>query len=237
MNWIFDVDGTLTPSRRPMAKEFANWFEHFATHNAVYFVTGSDRSKTVEQIPTPIYNLAQRVYQCNGNSIYEQDRLIYETEWKVPDKVWKHLESWLNRSSWGSLTGKHFDERPGFCNFSVLGRNATPAQRKEYNKWDIDQHERVSIAYEINYYFSDKYNIEAVVAGETGIDIYPKGCDKSQILKDFDPQSILFFGDRTSKGGNDYPLAKALGAKKVYPVDNWRHTWQILRNLTSDSQL
>ena len=43
MKYIFDVDGTLTPSGGRMNNEFANWFEHFATHNAVYLVTGSDR--------------------------------------------------------------------------------------------------------------------------------------------------------------------------------------------------
>lgn len=236
MNWVFDVDGTLTPSRRQMDTEFANWFEHFATHHAVYFVTGSDKSKTLEQIPESIYNLAVRSYQCNGNSVYEQDRLIYQTDWKLPDEVWKHLESRLNRSSWAWLTGYHFDERPGFCNFSVLGRNANMNQRKEYHKWDIDNHERASIAYEINYYFADKYDIEAVVAGETGVDIYPKGCDKSQILKDFDSKEVLFFGDRIYKGGNDYPLAKELGALQVHKVRDWRHTWQILKNLTSDLQ-
>ena len=237
MNYVFDVDGTLTPSRGKMDKGFADWFEHFATHHAVYFVTGSDRSKTLEQIPDSIYNLAVKVYQCNGNSVWEQSNLLYEADWKLPDEVWKHLESRLNRSSWSWLTGYHFDERPGFCNFSVLGRNANSNQRKEYHKWDIDNHERASIAYELNYYFADKYNIEAVVAGETGVDIYPKGSDKSQILKDFDPKTVTFFGDRTYEGGNDYPLAKALGSKHVFPVENWRQTWQILRNLTSGSQL
>ena len=46
MNYVFDVDGTLTPSRGEMDKEFANLMEHFTTHNACYLVTGSDRVKT-----------------------------------------------------------------------------------------------------------------------------------------------------------------------------------------------
>ena len=50
IKYIFDIDGTLTLSRSRMDKAFANWFEHFATHNAVYLVTGSDRPKTLEQI-------------------------------------------------------------------------------------------------------------------------------------------------------------------------------------------
>ena len=50
MNYIFDVDGTLTPSRRAMNVAFTSWFEHFVTHNAVYLVTGSDREKTLEPV-------------------------------------------------------------------------------------------------------------------------------------------------------------------------------------------
>ena len=48
--YIFDVDGTLTASRSKIDPEFAEWFEHFATHDACYLVTGSDRKKTLEQI-------------------------------------------------------------------------------------------------------------------------------------------------------------------------------------------
>ena len=61
--FIFDVDGTLTPSRGSMNTQFKNWFESFATHNAVYYVTGSDQPKTLEQLGSQIYNLAIRAYQ------------------------------------------------------------------------------------------------------------------------------------------------------------------------------
>ena len=40
--FIFDVDGTLTPSRREMDKEFVQFFFEFCTKNDVYLVTGSD---------------------------------------------------------------------------------------------------------------------------------------------------------------------------------------------------
>ena len=33
-NFIFDVDGTLTPSRRSMNTQFSNWFEKFSTENS-----------------------------------------------------------------------------------------------------------------------------------------------------------------------------------------------------------
>ena len=45
MKYIFDVDGTLTPSRQPIMPEFKDWFLDFCKHNEVYIVTGSDYPK------------------------------------------------------------------------------------------------------------------------------------------------------------------------------------------------
>ena len=50
--------------------------------------------------------------------------------------------------------------------------------------------------------------LQADVGGETGIDIFKKGCNKGQILKNFsNPETIKFYGDRTDPAGNDYPIA------------------------------
>ena len=50
MYFIFDVDGTLTPSRGKMDYEFKLWFLNFIKQNPVALVTGSDLQKTVEQL-------------------------------------------------------------------------------------------------------------------------------------------------------------------------------------------
>ena len=49
-NYIFDIDGTLTPSRLPIDKEFKKWFINWCENKNIYFVTGSDKDKTIEQI-------------------------------------------------------------------------------------------------------------------------------------------------------------------------------------------
>jgi phosphomannomutase len=46
MNFVFDVDGTLTPSRGQMDPEFKLWFKLWIRHKPVYLVTGSDYAKT-----------------------------------------------------------------------------------------------------------------------------------------------------------------------------------------------
>ena len=43
--YIFDVDGTLTPSRRPMTEDFEMFFSRWAKENTFYLVSGSDLDK------------------------------------------------------------------------------------------------------------------------------------------------------------------------------------------------
>lgn len=229
--FIFDVDGTLTPSRQKIDKEFANWFEHFATHNAVYLVTGSDRDKTIEQVGQQIYNLAVRVYNCSGSDVYEQDRNVRTSDWTAPKELYDLMHGWLQASKFPARMGQHIEERPGMINFSVVGRGATLAERKMYVKYDTETKERENIAFQINLEFD---NITATVGGETGLDIAPTGADKSQILVDFNHEDhIHFFGDRMDEGGNDYPLKKALWdgyyQQTCYHITDWQDTWEKLK--------
>ena len=65
--FIFDVDGTLTPSRQTIDSDFASFFKKFCRENSVYLITGSDRNKTIEQVGREIYNLAKSIQQTVFN--------------------------------------------------------------------------------------------------------------------------------------------------------------------------
>ena len=49
--YIFDVDGTLTPSRRRMTEDFEQFFSKWAQKNIFYLVSGSNLEKIKEQAP------------------------------------------------------------------------------------------------------------------------------------------------------------------------------------------
>ena len=222
--FIFDVDGTLTPSRGVMDPKFKKFFDNFCHSNHVYLVTGSDKAKTVEQISKTTYNLCKRVYQCNGNDVWEGDKHLYTNEWRLKDKPHEWLSEQLTMSDFPVRTGLHFEHRPGMVNFSIVGRNATHEQRAHYVKWDKERDERKNIAAVFNGNFP---LLEAKVGGETGIDISMKGMDKSQIVKDFnDDDELWFFGDAMHKGGNDYPLAQVVHHTRE--ITDWRQTWEYL---------
>jgi len=227
--FIFDVDGTLTPSRGLINKEFEQFFENFCLANDVYLVTGSDKPKTIEQIGEKIYNRCQRVYNCSGCDVWEGTTLVRASDWKLPDLARTFLISCEYESPFSIRTGNHIEERSGMVNFSVVGRNASLYERKQYADFDKQNKERIKIASAFNMMFSD---LQATVGGETGIDIAPKGSDKSQILLDFtEDDTIHFFGDAMFEGGNDYSLKKALwkrGNSSTHQVNDWENTWELL---------
>ena len=78
INYLFDVDGTLTPSRGVIDSNFAKWFLNLCKRKNVVLVTGSDRPKTLEQLGEDIYNSCKKVYNCSGNDVYiAQEQIQY----------------------------------------------------------------------------------------------------------------------------------------------------------------
>lgn len=228
--FIFDVDGTLTPSRSKIDKKFKEFFLTFCKSNKVYLVTGSDYAKTVEQVGNDIVMSVKRLYNCSGNDIYEKGQNIKTNEWVLPDLARTFLINCEHESPFTIRTGNHIEERPGLVNFSVVGRNANLEERARYVAYDTFENERATIANAFNTMFPD---LSATVGGETGIDISPKGADKSQIVKDFDEQDKLwFFGDAIYEGGNDYPLAKIV--KNHRKVNGWQMTKEYLQVLQDE---
>jgi phosphomannomutase len=139
--FIFDVDGTLTPSRQEIDSDFAVYFSNFCVINDVYLVTGSDKEKTVEQVGEEIYSLAKRVYNCSGSDVWEGEKNVYTSNWQLPHEAEKWLRTECRISEFPLRTGLHIEKRPGMVNFSVVGRNATMGERKLYVKHDVKTNE------------------------------------------------------------------------------------------------
>jgi phosphomannomutase len=228
--FIFDVDGTLTPSRGTIDPTFKEYFNEFCRSNKVFLVTGSDKPKTVEQLGEDTYNLCYTVYQCNGNDVWQSNKHIRTNEWRISDKARDWLTDRLTNSDFPKRTGLHFEHRPGMVNFSIVGRNANAEERAHYVKWDKDTNERNDIAETFNCLFPE---LEAKVGGETGIDISPKGNNKSQIIRDFWIDDVTwFFGDAIYEGGNDYPLAQVVTHYRH--VKDWKQTREYLQILQDE---
>ena len=246
MIYIFDIDGTLTPSRNKMDKDFQEFFTDFVKIHKVWLISGSDKEKTIQQIGIDIWSKAKRSYQCSGNQLYQAGELIKENKFELPIQAKKCLEGFLKESKYPHRFGNHIEERPGMVNFSIVGRNCTQKQREHYFKWDNKHKERKKFAGELK----ERYKfLEVTIGGEISMDITEIGKDKGQIIYDLHDiqENFVFFGDKLRPGGNDYsmistylqyrgtPPKKKREKPKIegnfHPVKTWRDTKDLLYSI------
>lgn len=226
ITFLFDVDGTLTDARKPINQEFEYFMKDFIMRgNKCMIITGSDRPKTVEQIGLSLTLRFARVYHCSGNHVFEDTKEIKKNEWLLSDEQKTFLTEYLHKINYNEMTGNHIEQRIGTANFSIVGRNANWEERARYAKWDQINKGRETVAMYYNQQFKDSV---AQVAGETSIDIFPVGCDKSQAVNEQEGTTI-FFGDNCFPGGNDFTAAQA--STYYHQIDGgYKQTWEILKN-------
>ena len=231
--FLFDVDGTLTESRKPIDPQFLTFMFNFCKDNDVYLVTGSDRQKTFEQIGPILYESVKGVWQSNGNEYWVKSKRINKNDMDIDYEFKNYLTQLINQSRYPIKTGNHIEKRTGMINFSTIGRDCTEEQRQQYYEWDQINGERGNIAKKINHEYP---KLHASIGGQISIDIIPRGNDKSQVANILNKEYgfIHFFGDKMEYGGNDYPLALTIDLGEMgwnYPVESWQETWERLKEL------
>lgn len=229
-NYLFDVDGTLTPPRGEMDKDFRRFFVgkwvgvQYIQNNGTYLVTGSDRDKTVEQVGQQIWRAVDGVFQNCGNQLYEHGSLVRESSWKMSRDLKIDLLDEITKSRWYGTASNNIEERIGMVNISTIGRNVPHPLRKEYYEWDNENLERKGIVERL----SEKHpDIEFNIGGEISIDVHPVGCDKSQALEQIGAGRTIFFGDKCTLGGNDCIIC--LKADVCHMISGWEETYEIMK--------
>jgi len=247
--FIFDVDGTLTPSRIKMVDDFKEFFIKWSRNNSYWLVSGSDIEKMDEQVPEDIMMDAEGLFCCGGNELWEFDphivnfpyNHIYVNKFTPPNTLLTYLGDQIRMSNTPVQSTNHREDRGSMLNFSVVGRDCTLEERAKYFEWDNKVEERKMIAEEVKRGWP---GLDAVIGGQISIDIAPIGNDKSQVIKYVKKQQpnreYIFIGDRTREGGNDYPLVKVMNemedcswyqAGEPSSEDGYKTTQKILESL------
>jgi len=233
--YIFDVDGTLTEPREKMQDDHESIFLEWAKGKQLFISTGSDFIKIKEQITPAGLSVFKLIFCCMGNEALKPEGvMVRKFNFLVPEELKRDLKDFLDNSAFPYRTGTHFEARTGMLNFSIVGRQANPEQRKEYTNWDNHSQERLKMAQFIN----NKYpELEASVGGSISIDIIEKGCDKGQVinyLEGMGAKKVVFVGDKCHPGGNDYGIIRELKKSKLafewYNVSSPNETYKLIKD-------
>lgn len=223
-SFLFDLDGTLTLNGKHIDPKFAIWFSNFQKTHDTYLVTGTEYQSVTKQLNTDIVQQFKMIFTCSGNEVRENGKVIHTEKWIAPTDLLDELNHMLAQSRCPRKTGSHIVQRSGLVSFSTVGRNSNSIQRSEYIQYDTASGERESICARLSAKFPE---LEIVVVGDLGLDIYPLGKGKNQIIGWIKDRPLIFYGDKTKPGGNDFPLATVV--ELTHQVDDWTHTWDLLR--------
>lgn len=220
---IFDLDGTLAPSKSPLEPDMADLLVRLISKKKVAVISGGGypqfETQFLKTMPISADNYSNLILlPTSGTRMYLWRGAWCEqyAEHLSPHEKEKILTT-LNLAfkSGGYVRpektyGPIIEDRGSQITFSALGQSA-PLLVK--SGWDPSREKREKIAG----FLRDRLpEFDVRIGGTTSIDITKRGINKSygirkleQFLK-IDTDKMLFVGDALFQGGNDYPV-KATG--------------------------
>lgn len=238
--FVFDLDGTLTPSKSQMDSEMAGLILRLIDRGKKMAVISGgalpqyekqflsalraspEQLKNIFLFPTcgaAFYRYAQGSGSTNSPIDIKNWQLVYEkriTE-EGGEKIKYALKAAFVDISYihpPQIYGELIEHRGTQVTFSALGQLA-PLELKY--KWDPDGAKRLKLREALLNYIPE---FDIKLGGTTSLDITHIGIDKAFGIKQMEKYlgiakaEMLYFGDRIAPGGNDHPV-KLLGVDCV----------------------
>jgi hypothetical protein len=217
---IFDLDGTLAPSKSSLDVEMASLLRDLLEVVDVSIISGGAwlqfERQVLSNLPknallnrlTILPTCGTKFYQFKGEwkNLYSEDFTDDEKR-KIVSSLKDAIEKagYQVEQTWGDI----IEDGGSQITYSALGQQA-PLEQKE--KWDADFAKRKKIK-EILDTLIPEFSVR--IGGATSIDVTKPGIDKAygiRKLRDILGISIkemIFVGDALFVGGNDYPAKQA----------------------------
>lgn len=234
---LFDIDGTLTPSRASILPNAKAMLDRLRTKVCVGVVGGSDLAKQQEQLGDNVTRELDYSFSQNGLVAYRNGELIHSKKLSdeySPARMNEFLSFVLHYVADLDIPvkrGTFVEFRSGMINISPIGRNCSREERNDFEKYDQVHHVREDMVKVLESKFADM-NFKYSIGGQISFDVFPKGWDKTYclqfLLDQFD--EIHFFGDKTMEGGNDYEIythPRVIGHSVKDPEDTIRQVTEL----------
>lgn len=246
---LFDLDGTLTPSRQEMPDIIVEALKRLSSFSRIGIVTGSPIQYLDEQTQflQEDKSFAEEIefFPCNGTQYYYFDYheglLVSSTlnmrEYINPNRFQELMKilcsmqkKTVGRWPYLPLTGTFIEYRGSTVNWCPIGRSASTLDRKDFKEQNRNNIIRNILLEDLNAKIRYKgIEVVVVMGGDTSFDIYPRGWDKTYVLNHFtDDEDIWFVGDRCDGNGNDRALYEALPENRVFKTTGPKETIKII---------
>ena len=217
---VFDLDGTLAPSKSSLAPETAGLLRDLLAIIKVAVISGGAWEQFEKQLLADLPDNADlanlSLLPTCGTKYFQYDRKwteLYSEDLSAEQR--KKIIDSLNKAAGESgfhakkVWGEVIEDRGSQVTFSALGQQA-PLEEKV--KWDPDFAKRKKITAILEKLIPE-FSIR--MGGATSIDVTKPGIDKAYgigKLKDtlhISLNEMVYIGDALFPGGNDYPAEQA----------------------------
>lgn len=237
--FLFDVDGTLSKSRCKAPDSIIHMLQELKKQVNIAFVGGSDLCKQKEQIGDNLLELFTYGFPENGVQFYKSGELFSEQsiikflgEENFKKLINKLLVE-LSNADAPVKRGVFIETRSSMINVSPVGRSCIQEERLQFFEFDKKHEIRKTMVKNLKE-FTESIGIVCSIGGQISIDVFPKNWDKTYCLNHIKEETIVFFGDMTHEGGNDYEIyvhPKTKGIKVNGPEDTLIKVNEMLKEL------
>lgn len=235
----FDLDDTLAIAKSPITDQMADVLGRVLEHFDVCVISGGNLHQLQVQVAERLHlspRLLSRLHlmpTC-GAQYYRFDELDEEWRQQYADnldlaeadkkRIFEVLEASARELGlWPkNPAGPVIEDRITQVTLSALGQQASPEDKYA---WDPDGSKKLAIR---NKAAESLEGFEVRTGGTTSVDVTTEGIDKAYGMRKLceelglSQDDILFFGDKLTEGGNDYPV-KAMGIDCL-EVEKWEDT-------------
>ncbi|MCQ2819607.1 MAG: HAD-IIB family hydrolase [archaeon] len=240
---LFDVDGTLTPARLSVESDMVELLKSVkeAGKYDMASVGGSDFKKAKEQLKDSTSNL-KYMFTENGVVSYDETGNIFHSK-RISEQLGEeNLKKFINFClryiadlDIPIKRGTFVEFRTGMINVSPIGRNCSQEERVAFGAYNKEHKILEKFREELLKNFGKEMDLDVVIGGQISFDCIPNGWDKRyclQFLKDYD--NIIFFGDKTMEGGNDYTISHCDGITRGISVNGPKDTIEKVKAILAE---
>ena len=244
----FDVDETLNVSKMPITEEMAKILGTLIEHYEVCPISGQKYEQFLVQLVEPMKKVGVsdealarfHMFVAQGTQYYRfeggEPKLVYNEALssEQAEEISVALEKAAREMGYWEedklMEGDEIIEnRESMMAFSALGQKASVDAKKA---WDPDMKKRNAMAKRAKE-LAPAYEFE--VGGTTTINAFIPGMNKvfgmTRMMEylEVEKDEILYFGDMTQPGGNDFPVVE-MGVDTI-TVHGWRDTAYAIRGI------
>jgi phosphomannomutase len=230
---FFDMDGTVTPSRRKVSPEMKDLLQRCIDSGlTIAIISGSHNQQMTYQMDgLSIIKMGQ-----NGNHTIDSNGLELWFDKLTDDEkneIMHHAHAiWSRCTHQVPDESDLFEDRGSQISLSIYGHHADPEEKKNF---DGDFKKRIALLAELPFTSSA---LEVKLGGSTCLDYFKKGRNKgfniNRIIveKGWNKNECLFYGDALFPGGNDETVQ---GVIETIAVTDPEETYQKLSLLLQNN--